>query len=222
MVTSLQTRCSCATVLLLLCLAGPWGLGIDRAHAQERRGDRPHSLHAGTWALQFGVGENVTLDPFLGSTISGKRHTSAARAWQVGLTLDASVRSDDEEDSGTDDQETLTLTARYLAYPLLDTQDVETVQLYLGAGPQLSFQRDGGGGQGASQTSTRWGIGLSGTIGAEWFVHRRISLSGAYEAALLYRREQVEIERPGEDEERSSNRYALEAGGVRFGVSVYF
>lgn len=217
-----QTARSLAAVFLLLALAGPWVLGSNWAHAQERNEDPSPSLRAGAWALQFGIGQDFTLDSFLGSTISGKRHTSAARAWQVGLTLDASVRTNDEDNLGTDDQETLTVTARYLAYPLLGTQDVETVQLYLGAGPQFSFRRDSQGGREQSQTSTRLGIGVSGTVGAEWFVHRRISLIGAYETALLYQREALDIEQPGEDEERSSNRYSLEAGGVRFGASVYF
>lgn len=204
-------------------LAGPWAVGSERVYAQDRDGQgRPaHSLNAGVWALQFGVGDDAEIDSFLGSTLSGKRHTSAARAWEFGLTLDASARTGGEEGGPEDrNQEAVALTAHYLAYPLLGSQDLETVQLFVGAGPRFSVRRESTGG--GFQTSTDWGIGLSGTIGAEWFIHRRVSLVGAYDSALMYRRQHSGTDSAPGAGDSSANLYSLDAGGVHFGVSVYF
>lgn len=212
-----------AFLVVTLILAGPWAMGSERVYAQNRDGQKrpPHSLRAGVWALQFGVDDDAANDSFLGSTLSGKRHTSAARAWEFGLTLDASARTGGEEDGPEDrNQETVALTAHYLAYPLLGSQDLETVQLFVGAGPRFSFRRESTGG--GFQTSTNWGIGLSGTIGAEWFIHRRVSLVGAYDSAFVYRRQHSETDAAPDTEDSSANLYSLDAGGVHFGVSVYF
>jgi hypothetical protein len=209
---------SCIPVFVLLLI----GLGLASTapvRAQESAGSEELPLQEGAWALQFDVGQNFTLDSFLGSTISAKRHTSAARAWQVGLTLGASVvsRETEQVSSSTVDQQTVEVTARYLAYPLLGEQDAESIQLYLGAGPSLDFRRTSE----ESVTNWRWGIGVSGTIGVEWFVHPRIGLNGAYQSTLRYGR----IRREPEDEDtpsQTTNRFDLRAGGARFGVSVYF
>lgn len=202
---------------LAVLLLGLGGGATPTAQAQESADPEPTPLREGAWALQFDVGQNFTLDSFLGSTISAKRHTSAARAWQVGFTLGAGVtsRETDGGSSRTENQQDVAVTARYLAYPFLGDQETESVQLYLGAGPLVDFRRASQ----ASQTAWQWGIGVSGTIGAEWFVHPRISLNGAYESVLRYGRERVETEDgPG----RTTNRFRLGAGGARFGVSVYF
>jgi len=203
---------------LAVLLLGIRGVATPAAQAQQSADPKPIPLREGAWALQFNVGQNFTLDSFLGSTISAKKHTSAARAWQVGLTLAAGVtsRETDGGPSRTDDQQDVAVTARYLAYPLLDEQDTESVQLYLGAGPLIEFRRANQ----ASRTAWQWGVGVSGTIGAEWFVHPRISLNGAYESSLRYGRDRVEPEEAGPG--RTTNRFQLRAGGARFGVSVYF
>ena len=183
------------------------------AQAQESSGTASLPLEENAWALQFGVGENFSLDSFLGSTISAKKHTSPARAWQFGLTLDARVRL--RENDPNRDEERIQITARYIAYPLLGDQDTETIQLFLGAGPLVEFRRNHSG----AQSSSWWGVGVSGTIGAEWFVHPRIGLTAAYEPALRYQRLNSESENTSDI---SQDEFHLHAGGGSLGVSVYF
>lgn len=194
------------------------GLGVaatPAAQAQDASDADSIPLSEEAWALQFDVRPGLTLNSFLGSTISAKRHTSAARAWQVGLTFGASVVSRETEEEPSRDRQNVEVTARYLEYPLLGEQDSESIQLYLGAGPLVEFGRVSQEGL----TRTQWGVGVSGTIGAEWFVHPRIGLNGAYETSLRYGRERRE---PEDEPSQTTNRFDLQAGGARLGVSVYF
>jgi len=208
-------------VFILGLVALLFGLGVaatPAAQAQDASDAGSIPLSEDAWALQFDVeARNLALTPFLGSTISAKRHVSPARAWQLGLTLRTSVvsRETEQESSRTEDRQTVEVTVRYLAYPLLGEQDSESIQLYLGAGPSIDFRRVSE----ESVTDWRLGVGVSGTIGAEWFVHPRISLDGAYESTLRYGRERRE---PEDGPSQTTNRFDLRAGGARLGVSVYF
>ena len=219
MSTTTRVGSSLRMVGLVLLLLGLGAVATTPVWAQDSAGPEGLPLQEGVWALQFGVGQNFTLNSFLGTAISAKRHTSAARAWQVGLSLRSSVvsRETEQVSSSTEDRQNVEVTARYLAYPLLGEQDSESIQLYLGAGPSIDFRRVSE----EAVTDWEWGIGVSGTIGAEWFVHPRISLDGAYQSTLRYGRER----REPEDEEspsQTTNRFDLQAGGARLGVSVYF
>ena len=201
---------------LAALLLGLGGAATPTAQAQDASDADSIPLSEEAWALQFDVRPNFfALSSFLGSTISAKRHTSAARAWQVGLTFGASVVSRETEEESSRDRQNVEVTARYLGYPLLGEQDSESIQLYLGAGPLVEFGRVSQEGL----TRTQWGVGVSGTIGAEWFVHPRISLDGAYESTLRYGRERRE---PEDEPSQTTNRFDLQAGGARLGVSVYF
>lgn len=206
------------SILGLVALLLGLGIGVPPAvQAQDASDADSIPLNEGAWALQFDVSQNFTLNSFLGSTISAKRHVSPARAWQFGLTLRSSVvsREIEQESSSTEDRHTVEVTARYLAYPLLGEQDSESIQFYLGAGPSIDFGRA----REEPFTDWRWGVGVSGTIGAEWFVHPRISLDGAYQSTLRYGRERRE---PEDGPSQTTNRFDLRTGGARFGVSVYF
>ena len=201
---------------LAALLLGLGGAATPTAQAQDASDADSIPLSEEAWALQFDVRPNFfDLSSFLGSTISAKRHTSAARAWQVGLTFGASVVSRETEEESSRDRQNVEVTARYLGYPLLGEQDSESIQLYLGAGPLVEFGRVSQEGL----TRTQWGVGVSGTIGAEWFVHPRIGLNGAYESTLRYGRERRE---PEDEPSQTTNRFDLQAGGARLGVSVYF
>ncbi len=208
--------CFRALVLAVLILGG---LSASQVRAQEANRDSI-PLEEGAWALQFATGEDFTLAPFIGSAISAKKHTSPARAWQFGVGASTFVRSGRGEGRSRD-RASFEVTTRYLAYPLLGDQDTEAIQLVLGAGPLVSFNRNSVGrpGEGDDQTVWRWGIGASGTIGAEWFVRSRISLSGAYETSLRFQHERSVFE---EREDQTDNLFQLSSGRARLGVSAYF
>ncbi|NBC01095.1 MAG: hypothetical protein GVY15_09585 [Bacteroidetes bacterium] len=227
MTNAFRIRCAWYPSVLLLLVFGIGVLPAPHVLAQEREEAESHALQAGAWALQFSVGENFTLNSFLGSTISGKRHVSDARAWQAALTLRGRATSEEDERGSVDDgSQALDLTVRYLSYPLLGERPTETIQLYIGAGPNLMFDRRTFSRESSEQESSTdrlmWSLGVSGTVGAEWFVHPRISLSGAYETALRYRRQTIEQESEVQEVDETRSTFELSPGGVRFGVSVYF
>ncbi len=215
--TSAPRLCSLFLAVLLLGLGT---LSAPPARAQEASEEESIPFEGGAWALQFGVGRNFTLTSFTGSLISAKKHTSAARAWQFGVGANTLVTFRRGE-GGSRGQEGLEVTTRYLAYPLLGDQDLETVQLFLGAGPLVSFDRNRieRPDEGEDRTTWRWGVGASGTIGAEWFVHPRISLSGTYETSLRFRQNRMVFE---DRETQTENVFQLGSGRARLGVSVYF
>jgi len=197
----------------------------------------PIALQDGSWALQFRIGPNFDLESRLGSTISAKYHVSASRAWQFGGTLAGSTEDTEVDVSGQDAPETVdqgfqrvAVTARYLAYPLLDDAGSERVQMFVGAGPRLQYLRtkavlNEGEPDEEARTDVAWGAGLSGVFGVEWFVTPQISLDAAYVMSVLYEREtdSQEDTRPGaEDVDVTTDRFRLNSGGGRLGVSVYF
>lgn len=208
------------SLFLAVLLLGVGTLSASQVRAQGTSEEDSIPLEKGTWALQFAAGQDFTLSPFIGSTLSAKKHTSAARAWQFGLTTKADVVFEREEDRFSD-QESLEITTRYLAYPLLGDQDAETVQLFVGAGPLVSFDRSSRETEDefGDRTRWRWGIGASGTVGAEWFVHSRISLSGAYETSLRFQQDRFVFD---DRENQTENLLTFGAGFARLGVSVYF
>ena len=205
-------------------LAAP-AIAQDREEGSEEESEDepPHALVDGAWALQFGIGSNFRLRSLDGSTLSFKRHTSAAQAWQIGVTLDGlySDRSDEgDNQSEVTDRQTVEFTARYLVYPMLNERPLETIQLFGGAGPTVSFDRSRADLANDDTASTRSILqaGLSGVLGGEWFVRERLSLSAAYISTLVYQRHRQRDDR----RDIASDGVQLNARGVRLGMSVYF
>ena len=215
------------TVLLFFCV-------FPALVASAQPGGGPHALHDDSWALQFSIGPDFTVRSFEGSTLSVKRHTSAEHAWQVGLSLDGNflhstmqeADSVGEESNSTDLR--VQLTARYLTYPLLEAgRQRESIQLFAGAGPLVSYDRDVHSTQDFDhkRRRTSFDVGASGVLGAEWFLKERLSLSAAYESSLAYSRTHIRDTREDDPEgsvKRTSSGVRLNAGGVLFGLSVYF
>ena len=219
----------------ILLLVGALSFATPAAAQEVDDDEPPHSLQEDAWALQFGIGQNFTLNAFEGTAISLKRHTSAEHAWQIGLGLDGGIgRQKVEPDSGdTGEQDRnnvdVKLTARYLVYPMLtEGAQFDKLQLFAGAGPLISYGRQEYGEPGDyKRTYTNFTAGLSAVLGAEWFVTKRISLNAYYESALTYLRRttaesQEESQEDGFEEEEVLSRFSLGGRGVTFGLSVYF
>lgn len=220
-------------VVFFLFFLGTIGLAGVSAQAQRDEGTVPQeTLRPGAWALQFAVGENFTLESFSGSTLSLKWHFSRPSAVQAGLTFETNSLNreqtiEDETritDSGT---QRITLSAEYINYPLLG-EWATVIEPFFGAGPSFSYiHSDSETTQNDSllvrQESNGWAAGLSATLGVEWFVHSRIGIHAAYRAAGVYRRDTSMLQQgEGEEEGPTEERFAIQAGGVRFGLSVYF
>lgn len=213
-----------ALALVLFIISASF-LPQNQLHAQET--PAAHSLRQGSWALQYGVGSDFMLGSLLGSTISFKKHISASHAWQLGLTVGASFSSEDESDGTRElDQQALALTGHYLVYPLLTDQPAETIHFFYGAGPEIAWNRSHQSTEleqgDQADTNTYWSAGISGVVGAEWFVHQRISLNATYRSVLKYARNSRSTENVDvEARSQTRNTFQLHSPGVQLGVSVY-
>ena len=211
-----------------VCLALLWAFGLvsaDCAHAQDE--EAAHSLEPGAWALQFGIGNNLSLDSYLGSSISARKHVSAAHAWQFGVSLNAEVGSRESGDLEVNaNRQLISLTAHHLTYPGVSERASESIHWYFGVGPRISFNRgtqstDEGQGE-ETITDSGMGAGVSALLGAEWFVKRRISLFATYGTSFEYSRSSTQTESANApDGERTDNQVRLFSEGVRFGVTVF-
>jgi hypothetical protein len=182
--------------------------------AAQQPVEEAHSLTEGAWALQFGISNNLSLVPFAGGVISAKHHRTDATALRYGLSLAAQHRA------GRDERHDATVamvgvSADFLQYPTLASDPDGNLQMFWGIGPLARFQRHRvNPTTGDVHTFTEWAVGAGGTIGAEWFVKSRISLSAEYRTTVVA----TFLSEPAPDA------WGLSLGheGVRFGVSVYF
>jgi hypothetical protein len=227
-------------------------LPLHEAAAQPIHPGPPTALEAGALALQFRVGPNFSLTHFAGSTISLKHHLTADRAIRYGLSLGGQLQTEDEWiptqalPGRTIDRPRLdaTVSAHYVIHPRLSERPWPTISFFLGGGPEFSLFRDGTRtvhpletGQGVTRSihddrRTRYGAGLAGVAGVEWFVHPRISLSAEHQVLVAWSREERIVDRRTEREwadtiEQPRTRqtwrgWNLGSSGGRLGVSVYF
>jgi hypothetical protein len=172
-----------------------------------------HSLIEGAWALQFAVAENLTLGEFAGGVISAVHHRAGGRALRYGVTLSAGHVSGRAAPDRTDAM--AGLNAHFLRYPTLARDPASSLHMFWGVGPlvRVGTQRIARPGQ-DDMTFRQALLGAGGTIGAEWFVRPRISLSGEYQTALTA----TFLSDPAPDEWG----IRLAPDGVRLGVSAYF
>lgn len=179
------------------------------------------------WALQFGVTENFNLGSFEGSLLSAKKQYNARRAVRVGVGLSADIQTSTDESDGSTREEDQSyqraeVDVKWIRYPVHDG----TLRAYWGTGPSVEFVRNSTTFDDANRTELdrlSLGAGLTGVLGAEWFVHPRISLSAEYRAGLTYRwtREDDTLS-AGDDSETIRHNVRLGSRGVLFGVSAYF
>jgi opacity protein-like surface antigen len=177
------------------------------------------------WALQFQVTDNFVLDDFQGATLSAKKQVSETEGVRIGADVGASFESasmlndGDERDQDRNSQ-SVRATVQYLRYPVSEG----AVKMYWGLGPSVGLARTRlDGTNRPEQTQRRFSVGLEGALGVEWFVHSQISLSAEYGAGLGYDREVQTVETESRTEqETTTDRFAIGARPVRFGVSVYF
>ncbi len=175
-----------------------------------------NSLAEGAWALQFGIGDNLTLHGFEGTTVSAKHHSSAAHALRFGVSISAGYQNGRDETRSTTDV-AVGLVAHFLHYPTLGRDRGGALQMYWGLGPLLDVNlHRAPDSDGESVTERSVSVGAGGTIGAEWFVRPRISLSAEYQTGL------TATFSSGSDSAPDDWGLQLGQRGVLFGVSAYF
>lgn len=197
------------------------------AQSDDGQSDKEATLQQGVWALQFQIKENFTLSAFEGTTLSVKRHTSATRAWRLGVSLGATFENSDSEDGDQSkvDRQQIALIGHYLFYPTLK----DPIHLYVGPGLRGAYSRASTKNEQrrpngelillADGSVFEWTVGLSGTLGVEWFANKSISLLAEYSTSLSYATSGFngDARRPSTDR----NTWSLRSDNVRFGLSVY-
>jgi hypothetical protein len=171
------------------------------------------SLAAGSWALQFGVSQNFTLQAFEGSVISGQYHFTRSTALRVGVdgSFSHSKRGDPSEYSSKSLD--FDLRVEYLVYLNPDRD----VLFYVGGGPafEYRFYRNQDSRSSTSSKYLTYGAGVR--VGAEWFAVSWLSLHAEYGVRAGYQR-QLHTGGGSPSDYTNWNIYPATGG---FGLSIY-
>ncbi len=186
-------------------------LPLEMAAAQKSDTEAPspkHSLRDGAWALQFGL-PAFSRGGYNDPELSIKYHLSDRGALRIGMEIEGVIsfgnsdnyRGEDEPDSMINytefdtDRQGFRLDLQYTSYG----PSTSNLHLFWGAGPLIDFFRGKEKSESVSYgyygqrrtsveyNSTQWAFGLSGAIGAEWFLSTRVSLVAEYGISLEYR-----------------------------------
>ena len=208
---------------------------ISTISAQE---EEKTKLPVGHYSLMFQFGSNLNFTSFEGSAISLKRIVSKNAAIRIGFSP-AYANTDSDEINSTDQTKTkdntitanqygMSLNALYLFY----NEGYKDVFFYFGSGPELSYftgkteqiYNIPDGLNNSKNEEERWGIGLLGVVGTEWFVTENISISGEYSIKLNYSHSSQSTTNPPSTFKReiSNSSLNLTGNGVKIGLSMYF
>lgn len=220
-------------------------LGVTPVRSQESaEKEFKNSLVKGAWALQYQVKGDITLGSFAGNTLSIKKHTSDGKAWRLGLSLALSLNDHDgtrdngdasAPTDGNDNNSDVILAIQRIIYP--DTKS--RIVFYYGVGLEGRYMHGkteantySSETSGTTRTTTNdlWSGGVNGTLGAEWFVTRNISLLAEYGSSATYRSAKSTVEELTTYAGSTSRHYteskshgvSFKSIGVRFGLSAYF
>ncbi len=213
-----------------------------------REGNHSSTIKPGGWSLQFLI-RSLNLSAFDGATFSAKKHWSARNALRIGVTIggdisglsqtnEVSIINISNSTSQKDEKAgSFGITARgiFLHY----FQPLHKVSFFAGGGPLLSFSyskskkeltqtlNDSIAGSEITEKNwgTGWKLGITSSIGVEWFVHAHIGLIGEYLPEMYYYSNNTTYENITNDS-RSKKKRKIHAftlhNSVRFGVSIYF
>jgi hypothetical protein len=203
-----------------------------------------------TNSLQFRVYDFISLSSFKGALISYKYHCSEKNAWRFGISLRGNSGSQNDErnnyyaDSTLLDQKrslnhwNIQLIAQYLNY--LNVKD--EIKLFYGIGPFLglsinNYNTDKVNTFGTTvvyekkRINENYQIGITGSLGIEWFFRKNMSLHAEYGFNAYYYIDNDEYQRiydystdPDRLEERKveSNGWGIDDTSALLGLSVYF
>jgi hypothetical protein len=209
--------------LIVSFLLGGWLANPETCASQETRNN---PLEGGSWAFQFGIGENFTLSDFSGTVISLKRHHSARSAFRAGLSTHYSSYARETDDPGSDppserdeDRLIFELDLQYLRY----SNTNGGLSPFWGVGPLIGFASHSDKySSGSGVDSRQWSFGVLGSLGVEWFPVRFIGFHAEYGLSITYGTSRTETGDPSSPEIRTSDVWGFGGRGVLFGLSVYF
>jgi hypothetical protein len=193
-----------------------------------------NAREAGSWALQFSITDNFTLDDFSGTTLSVERCFSPGSAVRLGVGASVLDRNEEEDTALADtsvvsDTDTsawdLSLELQYTHY----MAPTERLSPFWALGPTFEY-----GGTDASRATldetqesdrSNWAIGALASFGVAWFPSDPICLHAEYGVGMAYSSETTTVRRQNGSTataERRTTGWSLDGERVRFGLSVYF
>ena len=223
-------RFTLITLLLLLVSVPGRAQGIEEADVERI---------PGKWALQFEMPDLLSIDEFLGGTVSMLRIVSQRAAVRLGLEVvyDNAVLESDRERVDWDephvkrvaDKQAAVLQVHYLVLRPVYGRS----RLYFGGGPRLAIGRQFTEEKQVpiddwEETETTWSLGGQGIIGVAVAIRPRMDLFAEYSSHFGYGnsvsvRKHYDIEgivyRTITDTQTS---WELKPGGALLGVSLYF
>jgi len=148
---------------------------------------------AGPWALLFQVQKNFSLTEFQAGMVSVQRDLCGCAAVRLGAGV-YGASSDATGDGSTTDETDVSFTAAYLRY-LPGGQDV---RVFLGAGPEVGFNRTSSLASSSLSGDTTviyfeeeskehsWYVGCGALLGDEWRLTPHIAVTGEYSTSAIY------------------------------------
>jgi len=208
-----------------------------------------NSLHKNKLAFQYESGFNFSGHSFIPIVMSLKYHFTDKSALKFSVGLNPGERGfdmrhgfDPRHNNDTmyynnrlDDRhgniERLNFTLSYMLYPAPRKE----INLFFGLGPRFgtgtqyfkypeNVERDSA----QSYKNSSWSIGLSGIVGAEWFVTRSISLFTEYDVAAGYQKRDYwdadynSAAGTYSFTEQKSSKFRVTDLSARLGFSIYF
>lgn len=196
-------------VLMLILISTT---SADEYHDQVRN----HSIEDGSWAVQFSIPGWFRFEDFDGK-LSLKKHFSDKSAWRVGLGYRQFTEDNPNQRVS---RHKLDVSISYIRYPMIE----KNVKLFWGIGAEALFFRDEDNyfrEYYAPYTNRRYGLGLIGSLGVEWFATKEIAFFLEYQASVRADKVQEYHSWTGKLYDKGYD-YIVELSEVYFGLNAYF
>jgi hypothetical protein len=234
-----------ASAVIVVCILA---VPLMAQESEEKAPAPKNSLRDGAWALQFGL-PALSRGGYDDPEVSIKYLLSDRRAVRLGIEVDGLIsfgKSDDYRgqtvpDSLADfeefdsDRQGIRIEAEYTSYGFNESD----LHFFWGVGPLFEYSRqfeksvrvsyyyDGLRRNVTESEIHQWALGLSGSIGAEWFLLERVSILAEYGISFQYDYYTREMNAVSSfDDFRSKNKYHrnsfdLDLRESRIALSVY-
>lgn len=214
---------------LILFFTSPQLLASDTSTPDSTANDAQRQR-----ALQFRIAENLSLDSFLGSSVSLLFDLSSQTSLRLGAGITVKAESWDREDDGETERDEdqdylgLNLQTHYLVSP----KSSGSGRLYFGGGPWLNITWSNLNDKfsevaGEERRVQIWIVGAKGIIGYSWRLGQRLGLFAEYHTLFSYRRsvtrQIAHYDTTADSEDVATYaKWSIEPGGALLGVSLYF
>lgn len=203
-----------------------------QSYSQTKQDSSSNSLKKGSWAIQFGIGNNFTLGSFNNYTFSIKYHVSKRSAIRLGIGgyySDQSGNGTNQSVTGSMIQKNYSFQSELLYIYYVSSKS--NLNFYLGGGAVYNYtythQRLPNAYEANDNLQQMPGGGIKAVAGCEWFFMNRVSLFAEYQAQFTFNKSTVTTDDVSyTDGTEYKNSYDLSgfqfANIARFGLSVYF